>query len=255
VIVSESVARQLWPGQNPVGQNVYLGPTDERFHTQDELLVMGPRYQVVGVARDVRGEGFDANDSKRIYLPLPIGKLQNYPLLIRTRSDPNSVMKAVDPVISSVDSSMMASYSTLHEMLRQSPPFIVSSLAAMVASAVGILGLLLAIMGIYGMISYIVTLRTRELGIRMAIGAQKHDVVRLVLGESSRPVCAGLLAGVLLAIVASYLARRLFFGISPVDGISLAGVSLLFLAVALLASYPPVRRAMRVDPIVALRYE
>lgn len=255
VIVSESAARQLWPGQNPIGRSVRLGPTDERFHKKDELLATGQDYEVVGVARDIRGEGFDANDSKRVYLPLRTDRLQNYPFLIRTRSDPEYVMEAVDPVISSLDSSMMANYSTLDEMLRRSPPFIISSLAAMVASAVGILGLLLAVMGIYGMISYIVTLRTRELGIRMAIGAQKRDVVRLILGESFRPVFAGLMAGVVLAIMASYLARRLLFGISAVDGISLAGVSFLFLVVALLASYPPVRRAMRVDPMVALRYE
>lgn len=255
VIVSESAARQLWPGQNPVGRSLHLGPTDERFHNKEELLATGQDYEVVGIARDIRGEGFDANDSKRVYLPLPPDRIQSYPFLIRTRSSPDPVMKALDPVISSLDSGMMGTYSTLDEMLRRSPPFIVSSLAAIVANVVGILGLLLAVMGIYGMINYKVSLRTRELGIRMAIGAQKHDVVRLILGESSRPVLAGLMAGVMLAIAASYLARSLFFGISAVDGISLVGVSLLFLVVALLASYPPVRRAMRVDPMVALRYE
>lgn len=255
VILSESVARQLWPGQNPVGRTVLLGLTDERFHSKDALLSSVQAYQVIGVAHDIRGDGFDANDSKRIYMPLPADRLQNYPLIIRTRSNPEYVMKAVDPVISSVDPSLMVTYSTLDEMLRQSASFIASSLAAMVASAVGILGLFLAVMGIYGMISYIVSLRTRELGIRMAIGAQKRDVVRLVLGESSRPVFAGLITGIVLAIVVSYLARRLLFGISAVDGTSLAGVSLLFLGVALLAAYPPVRRAMRVDPVVALRYE
>jgi predicted permease len=255
VIVSESVARQLWPAQNPVGRSVLLGRTDERFHSKNELLASAETYEVVGVARDIRGEGFDANDPKRIYLPLRTDRIQIYPFTIRTRSNPEYAMKAVEPVISSVDSSIMATYSTLDELLRQSSPFIVSSLAAMVASAVGILGLLLAVMGIYGMISYIVTLRTRELGIRMAIGAQKHDVVMLILGESSRAVLAGLMAGVLLALSASYLARRLLFGISATDGISLIGVSFLFLLVALLASYPPVRRAMRVDPAVALRYE
>lgn len=193
------------------------------------------------------------NDSKRVYLPLRTDHLQNHPFLICTRSDPEYAMKAVDPVISYLDSTIMATYSTLDEMLRRSPPFIVSSLAAIVASAVGILGLLLAVMGIYSMISYIVTLRTKELGIRIAIGAQKRDVLRLILGESSRPVFAGLMTGVVLAIAASYLARRLLFGISAADGISLVAVSFLFLAVALLASYPPVRRAMRVDPIVALQ--
>jgi len=110
-------------------------------------------------------------------------------------------------------------------------------------------------MGIYGTVSYIVVLRTREVGIRMAIGAQKRDVLGLILRESARPVFAGLVAGIFLAVGASYLARGLLYGLNGVDGVSLAGVSLLFMAIALLASYPPARRAMRVDPMVALRYE
>jgi putative ABC transport system permease protein len=164
-------------------------------------------------------------------------------------------MKAIDPLISSIDPEMLATSSTLEEMLRQSPPFIVSSLAAAVASTVGLLGLLLALMGIYGTVSHIVVLRTREVGIRMAIGAQKRDVLGLILRESARPVLAGLLAGIFLAVGVSYLGRGLLYGLDAVDGISFAGVPLLFLAIALLASYPPARRAMRVDPMVALRYE
>ena len=89
----------------------------------------------------------------------------------------------------------------------------------------------------------------------MAIGAQKRDVLGLILRESARPVLAGLIAGILLAVGASYLARGLLYGLNGVDGISFAGVSLLFLTIALLASYPPARRATRVDPMVALRYE
>jgi ABC-type antimicrobial peptide transport system permease subunit len=111
------------------------------------------------------------------------------------------------------------------------------------------------LMGIYGTVNYIVVLRTREIGIRMAVGAQKRDVLGLVLRESTRPVLAGLAAGVLLAVGAAYLLRGLLFGLHTVDGVSFAGVSLLFLAVALLAAYPPSRRALRVDPVVALRYE
>ena len=114
---------------------------------------------------------------------------------------------------------------------------------------------MLALMGIYGTVSYIVVLRTREVGIRMAIGAQKRDVLGLILRESARPVLAGLIAGILLAAGASYLARGLLYGLNGVDSISFAGVSFLFLTIALLASYPPARRATRVDPMVALRYE
>lgn len=255
IILSESAAKQVWPGQNPIGRSLRLGPTDERPHNRSELFVTGPAYQVVGVARDTRGAEFDGSDSKRIYLPLAEDRLQGYSILIRTQSDAAQVTRAIDSVISSIDPNMLATSSTLEEMLRQSPPFIVSSLAAGVASTVGLLGLLLALMGIYGTVGYIVVLRTREVGIRMAIGAQKRDVLGLILRESARPVLAGLIAGILLAVGASYLARGLLYGLNGVDGVSFAGVSLLFLTVALLASYPPARRATRVDPMVALRYE
>jgi predicted permease len=255
VILSESAAKQLWPSQNPIGRSLRLGATDDKVHNLSELFATGPAYQVAAIARDVRAAVLGSSDSKLVYLPLPEDRLPSYSMLIRTQADPAPVMRAIEPVISSVDPKLTATPATLEETLRQSAPFIVSSLAAGVASAVGLIGLLLALMGIYGTVSYIVVLRTREVGIRMAIGAQKGDVAGLILRESTRPVLAGLLAGILLAVGASYLARGLLYGIDGVDGISCGSVSLLFLAIALLASYPPARRAMRVDPMVALRYE
>ena len=261
IILSESAAKQLWPGQNPIGRSLRLGAIDEQFHNpvtpdvRSELLADGPAYQVIGIARDTRGAELNGSDSKLLYLPLSEDRLQDRPILIRTQSDPTQVIRSIDQVISSVDPDLAATASTLDAMLRRSPPFIISSLAAAVASTVGLLGLLLALMGIYGTVSYIVVLRTREIGIRMAVGAQKRDILGLILRESTRPVVAGLLVGMFLAVGASHVLRGLLFGVNKVDGISFVGVSLLFLAIALLAAYPPSRRAMRVDPMVALRYE
>jgi len=255
VILSESAAKQVWPGQNPIGRSLRLGATDERFHDRTELLADGPARQVVGIARDIRGAELNGSDSRQLYLPLPEGRLPGHPILIRTQSEPAQVVRAIDQVVSSVDPDLAATPSTLDDMLRQSPSFIASSLVAAIASAIGLLGLLLALMGIYGTVSYIVVLRTREIGIRMAVGAQKRDILGLVLREITRPVLAGLLAGMFLAVGASYLLRGLLYGLHTVDIISFGGVSLLFLAIGLLAAYPPSRRAMRVDPMVALRYE
>jgi predicted permease len=254
VILSESAAQILWPGQNPIGRVLRLG-TDGQFHGKSELVPDGPTYQVIGIVRDTRGILLDSSDSAQIYVPLVDNRLQDYPILIRSHSDLSQLVGAVEPVISSVDPDLVVSCSSLEELLRQTPAFLASSLAAAFASTVGILGLLLASMGIYGTVSYVVVLRTREVGIRMALGAKKKDVLILMLRESTRPVAAGLIAGICLAEGASYLLRGVLYGLRTVDFISFAGVSLVFLAIALLASYVPSRKAMRVDPIVALRYE
>jgi ABC-type antimicrobial peptide transport system permease subunit len=186
---------------------------------------------------------------------MPEDRPQDYPILIRTHSDPMLVTRAIDSVVSAVDPDLVSSTSTLAEMLRQTPPFLGAAFAAAVATTVSLFGLLLAAMGIWGTVSYIVVLRTREIGIRMAVGAQKRDVLGLVLRESIRPVLVGLLVGMVLAVGASYLLRGILYGLHTVDGMSFVGVSLLFLTIAMLATYPPSRRAMRVDPMVALRYE
>jgi putative ABC transport system permease protein len=197
----------------------------------------------------------DGSDSQLIYVPLPEGRIQDYPILIRTRSDASQFMDAIGPVIASLDPNLVVTASTLDQMLHQTPPFLISGLAASIASTIGLLGLLLASMGIFGTVSYIVVLRTREVGIRIALGAKKRDILGLMLHESIRPVLAGLLVGVTLSIGASYLLRGILYGVNIVDGVSFVGVSLLFLAIALIATYLPSRRAMRVDPVIALRYE
>jgi putative ABC transport system permease protein len=254
VILSESAAQLLWPRQNPIGRSLRLAPGGQ-FRWKGEVLPDGPAYEVIGVARDTRGVLLNGTDSEQIYVPMPEGRLQDFPILIRTQAAPTPIMNAIGPTISSIDPNLEAYSVTLEEMLRQTESFLASSLSAAIASSVGILGLLLASMGIYGTVSYIVVLRTREVGIRMALGAKKSDVLILMLSESTRPVVAGLIAGMCLAEGASYLLRGVLYGLHTVDSISFAGVSLVFLAIALLASYIPSRKAMRVDPIVALRYE
>ena len=255
VVLSESAAAALWPGQNAVGRSVRLGPTDERPHNASEVAANGEAYLVLGVVRDTRAVEFRTTDSKRVYLPMPAGRLTDYPMLARTQSDPAQVIRGLDAVLTSIDPNIMANCSTLEEMQRQSAPFIVATLAALIASSIGLVGLFLALMGIYGTVTYIVVLRTREVGIRMAIGAQKRDILRLILSEGVRPILVGLIAGSLLAAGASYLVRGLLYGLNDIDWISLAVDSLAFLIIGLLASYAPARRATRVDPQIALRYE
>jgi macrolide transport system ATP-binding/permease protein len=253
-ILSESAAQRLWPGQSPLGRGLRLG-TGEQFHNKGELLPDGPAWQVIGVARDTRGVTLDGSDSAQVYLPLPADRLQDYPILVRTDSDPALVIRAMNPVVSAVDPSLAASTATLQEMLRQTDAFLIASLSAAIASTISLFGLLLASMGIYSTVSYVVVLRTHEVGIRMAIGANTRDILALMIRESTRPVLAGLLAGMVLAAGASHLLRGVLYGLHTVDILSFAGASFLFLAIALVATWLPSRRAMRVDPLVALRYE
>jgi macrolide transport system ATP-binding/permease protein len=254
VVLSESAARRLWPGQNPIGRSLRLGTADQ-FHYKGELLPDGPNWQVIGLARDTRPVTVDGRDSEQVYLPLPSDRLQDYPILVRTISNPISVMRTMDPLISAVDPGLTASISTLQEMLRQTSAFLAASLSAAIALITGLFGLLLTSMGIYSTVSYIVVLRTREVGIRMALGAQKRDILGQMMRESSRPVVSGLLAGMVLAVGASYLLRGVLYGLNIIDPISYAGASLFFLAIAFFATWLPSRRAMRVDPMEALRIE
>jgi predicted permease len=254
-VLSESAAKQIFHGENPLGRSIRLGATDERTHSRSELIANGASYHVVGVVRDTRGRDSGGSDSKQIYLPLANDRLDGRPLLIHVESDAVRMLAAVDRVITSIDPEIVVTSSTLEEALWRSPQFVFSILGAAIASGIGVLGLLLALIGIFGTVSHMVALRTREVGIRMAVGAQQQDVLRLILRESAQPVVAGLVAGTALAAGVVYLLRGMLYGINAVDGIYFVAVSILFLVVALLASYPPARRAMRVDPVVALRYE
>jgi predicted permease len=254
VILSELAAKQLWHGQNPIGRGIRLD-ADGQLQNTSAVLPNGPVYQVIGVVRDTRGTSFDGSDAGVVYLPLPDTWTMNFPILIRTRTDPEQLMNALAPAISSTDRDVVAHASTLEQQFHVTPTFSIPSTAAAIAIPVGLIGLLLASMGIYGTVSYVVVLRTREIGIRMALGAKRRDILGLMLRQCMRPVLAGLLVGILLAVGASLLLREVLYGLKTVDGISFAGVSLLFLAIALLASYVPSRRATCVDPMVALRYE
>jgi len=254
VVISESAAKRLWPGLNPIGRSLRLG-TNRQFHLKGELLPDGPMWRVSGVARDTRGVTLDGRDSEQVYVPLPPDRIQDYPILIRTRTDAEREIQALDAAISGADPRLVGSASTLEAMLRRTDAFLADSLSAVIAGMISVFALLLAAMGIYGAVSYIVALRTREVGIRMALGAQRSQVFVQMIRESSHPVVAGLLAGIILAGGAAVLLRGVLYGVGVIDPISLGGACLLFLAIALVATWPPSRRATRVDPMVALRYE
>jgi ABC-type antimicrobial peptide transport system permease subunit len=194
-------------------------------------------------------------DARKVYLPLPSDRLDDRPMLVRTEGDPKSLVNGIGRLVRSLDSNMIIYSETLDGLLTTSPQFVTSRCAALFASMVGALGLMLALIGIYGTVSYAVVRRTREVGVRMALGAKKRDVVKLILIESTRPVLVGLAIGMVGAAGAAHLMRALLFGVNTLDAVSFVGVSGLFVVIAMLAAYVPAQRAARIDPMVALRYE
>lgn len=253
-ILSQSAARDLWPDKNPIGENLVLDASNQ-LHWGKELIPQGASYRVIGTVSDTRGVLLDGSDSSKIYLMLPSARLEDRPLLIRTDGDPRLLVNQISGLARDLDSNVVAYSETLDDMLTESPQFVVSRLSAMFASILGALGLMLASLGIYGTVSYAVVRRTREVGIRMALGARKHDVIVMILRETTRPVLAGLALGLIGATVATHLMRAILFGVSVFDAVSFAGVSNLFFVIAMLAAYVPARRAARVHPMIALRYE
>ena len=253
-VLNESAAQQLWPGKNPIGLTLVIDARNQ-FHTNAELVPEGASYQVIGVVGDTRGVLLDDSDRSKVFLSLPPDRLEDRPLLVRTGGDPKPILNAVGTALRALDSNLVVYSETLDDKLTESPQFVFSRCSALFASVLAAFGLLLASVGIYGTVSYAVVRRTRELGIRMALGAEKRHVVRLVISDSLRPVLWGMAIGFVAALGAARVIRAILFGVSSFDPVSFLGVSTLLLAVASLAAYVPARRATRVDPAVALRFD
>jgi putative ABC transport system permease protein len=251
-IVSEAAAQRLWPAQDPIGRTLRLS-TAGHFYNASDLLPDGRTWQVIAVARDTRNAATGGDDTRQVYVPMPADRVKDYPLLLRTSVDPNVVVDRLAPIVAQVNPDVRVTTMTLQTMLRQSNAFLAASLSAAIAAIIGLCGLLLASMAIYSTVSYDVVLRTREVGIRMAIGARTRDVLGVVMRGSVRAVLAGLAAGIVLAIGAARLLRGVLYGVGALDVVSFAAVSALFIAIALMACWLPSRRAMRIDPLVALR--
>ena len=241
-VVNKTLAGMLWPGEDALGKRVSMdGPE-------------GPFLEVVGVAQDGKYRSLGERPHPYIYQPV----LQSYDprmtLIVRTTGDPRSVATTVREQIRSLDTHLpVAGVKTLQEQVDLS--LFPSRIAAWILGGFGLLALLLAAIGIYGIVSYSVAQRTREIGVRMALGAKRRDVLRLVLGEGLFVVAVGLGTGLLLAVAAARLVGSFLYGVGVTDPLTLIGVPLVLGLVALAASYIPSRRATKVDPLVALRYE
>jgi predicted permease len=244
-IVNVTMEKKFWPSQGALGKQV--GPRSSRF----------PLLTIVGVVPDVKHISLreeTVSEMYVVYTQKQWPSMLNLNVALRSKADPASLTSSVREAIHSIDPDLplakVATLTTLVDDSLSQPRF-----AMVLLASFGVLALLLASIGMYGVISYSVAQRTQELGIRMALGAERRNVFGMVLGQGASLAGLGIAIGLLAALGMTRLMSSFLFGVQPTDPFTFAAVSLLLLATALLACYLPARRATRVDPIVALRYE
>jgi putative ABC transport system permease protein len=241
-LVNESMARHFWPGEDALGKRFRMGDTK------------GPWRTVVGVVGDVLHKGLDAPHTMQVYLPNTQFADSLVVLAVRTSKDPASLASAVRSEITALDpQAPVSAVATMDEVVSASVAN--ERFGALLFLLFGAIALLLTAVGIYGVISYGVAQRTHEIGIRLALGAGRSEVLGLIIGEAMKPAMYGAALGLGAAFGLTRLLSRLLFHVRPTDPQVFVAVFLLLVGVALLACYIPARRATRVDPMVALRYE
>jgi predicted permease len=246
VVINEAAARRYWPNDNPIGQRISIGATDEWR-------------EIVGIVGDTRHEGLDADTDPAAYLPqhqrfdsLGAGFERAIALVIRTSGDAASVTALIRTAVSNVDRQVPIG------LVRQMDDLIDDSIAPrrlnfVLVSAFALVALALTSAGLYGVMAYLVTQRTREIGVRMALGASRTQVLALVLREAGSMTALGIGVGVAVALGMTRFMATLLFGISAANPLVYLSMSLLLAFVALLAVAVPSSRATRVDPLSALR--
>jgi putative ABC transport system permease protein len=239
LVVNQTLAHRFWPNENPIGKHITVG----RAATPSE---------VIGVLGDVRNIGVAADVRPEIYLPFAQLPWASMNLVVRTAGDPHGYVAAVRRCVLAVDQAqpvtqVLSMEEVLAEGARQ-PRFLTTLLGGLAAIA-----LVLALVGIYGAVAYSVSERTQEMGIRMALGAERADISRLVLRQGMAPVLIGIAIGLAASMALTRMMTRMLYHVSTTDPSTFAGGAVLFAAAAMLASYLPARRATLVDPMVALR--
>jgi putative ABC transport system permease protein len=243
-IISETLARRYFPNQDPIGRQMRFG-----FPPNSNV----PR-EIVGVVGDVRDVALSKNPGPVMYVPFSQAPLYGGEVVVRSSLSVSSVAAAVREVVRSIDKNLpVTDVESFTDAVGQSisrerfRTFLLGSFSA--------IALLLAAVGIFGIISYSASQRSHEIGIRMAVGAQRRDILRLILGQGAKLALLGLGSGVVFALLLTRLMESLLYNVSATDPLTFAGVAIILLGVAVTACYIPARRAMRVDPIVALRYQ
>jgi macrolide transport system ATP-binding/permease protein len=244
VIVNQAMAKQYFPGENPVGKQIAFDDTEKT------------RKLIVGVINDIQEGQLDAAPRGAMYLPFNQNTQNDFALLVRTAQDERTLLPSLTATIHAIDPGI-AVYdpSTIGQKIHDAPATYLHRSSAWLVGGFALMALLLGVVGLYGVIAYSVSQRTREIGVRMALGAERGTVYRLILSEAGRLIVVGVALGLAGSVAAALLMRKLLFGVQAWDLPTLAGVAIVLAAFALLASYLPARRAASVSPAEALRAE
>jgi len=244
-LISESLARQKWPNSDPIGQRIQFGNMDGDLRP----------FTVVGIVGDIRGEGADAGAWPIFYgcYRQRPGVTSSFSIALRTAAEPAGFIPVVRRTLRDLNPEVPAQFHTVSGMLSDS--LADRRFNLLLLSCFGSAALLLALVGLYGVMSYSVRRRTQEIGIRVAMGARPCDIWRLVLGRSSLMILCGVAIGLVATLALSRVLRSMLFGIGPTDPITLVAAVVTITAAALIACYLPARRAVRIDPMLALRHE
>ena len=239
IIVNETFARQYWPGENALGKHVLIGRRPQPA-------------EIIGIAADVKNKGLEQNTQPQLYLPFSQLPWTDMYLLVRTDVPPRTVESAVRAQIAGVDNDQpIIKVQTVDDLLdnaRTQPRFLLMLIAAFAATA-----LVLAVIGIYGMLSYAVAQRRPEFGIRLALGAERGDLMRMVLRHGLALTLTGMVLGLAAALAVTRFVASLLYGVGTRDWITFIAAPVIFLGIALVASYVPARRATRAEPIEAIK--
>jgi putative ABC transport system permease protein len=245
-IVDQEMVRRYWPNTDPIGKRI-------TFNNLSDTAVRW--IQVVGVVSHMAHEGLDAQKRVQVYFPLAQnGQRFGMGFAVRTSGEPRAAENAVRAAFRSVDPTLpIAGVATMHTLIEQSTG--ARRFAMLLLGGFAALAMVLASIGLYGVMSYTVTQRARELGVRVALGADARAVMALVMGQGARLALVGVGIGLAASLAVTRLLKNMLFNLSATDPTTFISISLLLIAVALLASYLPARRATRVDPMQSLRAE
>ncbi len=242
-VVNQTLARRLWPGENPVGKHLNFGG-----------LTRGVPTEIVGVAADAKYHSLGEEPVPMIYVPIPREFGRRISLLVRTVDGSAPAARAIPDAVHELDPELPVTQQNSFAAI-VGIALLPNRIAMMLAIAFGVTGLLLASLGLYGLLAFRVQSRRKEIGIRMALGASAREIRRLVVGEGVRLTAIGLVCGLGIAGVIARLLGSMLFGVSPVDPITYGGIALLLLAVGWFAAMGPTRRALGTDPVEVLRHD